>query len=159
DCDDHLFSKRRPVPLRLEQLSLSLATTMIATAPGDPDIDHSSGPQSHTWPSLVSGQYLLPQSIAKVIGSMAGIPNPNYRYRGRSITRFPASRFLLPAAFAGGFLLAAPAASAQYRFDSWTTDNGLPENSVNSIIQTSDGYLWLATFGGLVRYDGMNFRV
>jgi signal transduction histidine kinase/ligand-binding sensor domain-containing protein len=50
-------------------------------------------------------------------------------------------------------------AIAQYRFDSWTTDNGLPENSVNSITQTRDGYLWLATFGGLVRYDGMNFKV
>jgi ligand-binding sensor domain-containing protein len=28
---------------------------------------------------------------------------------------------------------------AQYRFDSWTADNGLPQNSVYSILQTSDG--------------------
>src|SRR5215510_5976693 len=50
-------------------------------------------------------------------------------------------------------------ASAQYRFDAWTTDNGLPQNCINDILQTSDGYLWMATFDGLVRYDGVRFRV
>ena len=49
--------------------------------------------------------------------------------------------------------------SAQYRFDSWTTDNGLPQNSVLSILQTRDGYLWLATFDGLVRFDGVRFTI
>jgi signal transduction histidine kinase/ligand-binding sensor domain-containing protein len=49
--------------------------------------------------------------------------------------------------------------SAQYRFDSWTTENGLPQASVNSIIQTHDGFLWFTTFGGLVRYDGLRFEV
>ncbi len=48
---------------------------------------------------------------------------------------------------------------AQYRFDHWTTDNGLPQNSVNSILQTRDGYLWLTTFDGLVRYNGAQFTV
>lgn len=50
-------------------------------------------------------------------------------------------------------------AAAQYRFDSWTTDNGLPQNSISSIIQTRDGYLWIATFDGLVRFDGVQFKV
>jgi signal transduction histidine kinase/ligand-binding sensor domain-containing protein len=58
------------------------------------------------------------------------------------------------------FLCAAGSAdTAQYRFDSWTTDNGLPQVSVNSILQTRDGFLWLTTFGGLVRYDGLRFQV
>ena len=48
---------------------------------------------------------------------------------------------------------------AQYRFDSWTTDNGLPQNSVSAIVQTRDGYLWLTTFDGLVRFDGVRFTV
>jgi signal transduction histidine kinase/ligand-binding sensor domain-containing protein len=48
---------------------------------------------------------------------------------------------------------------AQFRFDSWTTDNGLPQASVNSIVQTRDGFLWLTTYGGLVRYDGLRFQV
>ena len=51
------------------------------------------------------------------------------------------------------------AVTAQYRFDSWTTDNGLPQASVNSILQTRDGFLWMTTFGGLVRYDGVRFDV
>lgn len=45
------------------------------------------------------------------------------------------------------------------RFDVWTTDNGLPQNSIYSIIQTRDGYIWFTTFGGLVRYDGVRFTV
>src|SRR4030095_4747645 len=48
---------------------------------------------------------------------------------------------------------------AQYRFDSWTTDEGLPQNTVSAILQTRDGYLWLATAGGLVRFDGLRFTV
>ncbi len=39
----------------------------------------------------------------------------------------------------------------------WTTENGLPQNSVTSIAQTPDGYLWLGTFGGLARFDGVRF--
>src|SRR5262245_31457400 len=50
-------------------------------------------------------------------------------------------------------------ADASPQFDSWTTENGLPQNSVNDILQTRDGYLWLATFGGLVRFDGLRFVV
>src|SRR6266516_2238368 len=53
----------------------------------------------------------------------------------------------------------APAAPAQFRFDSWTTDNGLPQASINSILQTRDGFLWFTTYGGLVRYDGLRFQV
>jgi ligand-binding sensor domain-containing protein/signal transduction histidine kinase len=50
-------------------------------------------------------------------------------------------------------------AMAQYRFEHWTTDNGLPQNSVRSITQTRDGYLWFTTFDGLVRFDGVRFTV
>jgi signal transduction histidine kinase/ligand-binding sensor domain-containing protein len=51
------------------------------------------------------------------------------------------------------------AGRAQYRFDHWTTDNGLPQNTVRSSVQTRDGYLWLTTFDGLVRFDGVRFTV
>lgn len=46
-----------------------------------------------------------------------------------------------------------------YTYEHWTTDNGLPQNSINSIMQTADGYIWLATFNGLVRFDGVNFKI
>ncbi|MGE0128248.1 MAG: two-component regulator propeller domain-containing protein [Blastocatellales bacterium] len=55
--------------------------------------------------------------------------------------------------------LAAASASAQYRFDSWTTEHGLPQNSVYAILQTRDGYLWFTTLDGLVRYNGAQFTV
>ncbi|HEX4581541.1 MAG TPA: two-component regulator propeller domain-containing protein, partial [Acidobacteriaceae bacterium] len=41
----------------------------------------------------------------------------------------------------------------------WQTDNGLPQNTVHAIRQTQDGYLWLATDGGLVRFDGIDFTL
>ena len=45
----------------------------------------------------------------------------------------------------------------QYVHDSWTTENGLPQNSVLAIAQTPDGYLWLGTEEGLLRFDGVRF--
>jgi PAS domain S-box-containing protein len=45
-----------------------------------------------------------------------------------------------------------------YRLDTWTTEQGLPHNSVNSILQTDDGFLWIATFRGIVRFDGVEFQ-
>lgn len=47
----------------------------------------------------------------------------------------------------------------QFRFDHWTVDEGLPQNSVYSITQTPDGYLWMTTFDGLVRFDGVRFTI
>src|SRR5688500_14763873 len=52
-----------------------------------------------------------------------------------------------------------PTPDAQYHFDVWTTDNGLPQNSVGSILQSRDGFLWFTTNDGLVRYDGVHFTV
>ncbi len=46
-----------------------------------------------------------------------------------------------------------------YHHTVWTTEDGLPQNSINDIVQTRDGYLWLATFGGLIRFDGITFKV
>jgi len=52
-------------------------------------------------------------------------------------------------------------ASNGYRYlqDIWTTRDGLPQNSVNDIVQTNDGFLWLATYDGLARFDGEVFDV
>src|SRR5260221_14135212 len=60
--------------------------------------------------------------------------------------------------FTGAVCLVA-SAGAQYHFDSWTTENGLPHNRITGIVQSSDGYLWLSTMDGLVRYDGVHFTV
>ena len=48
---------------------------------------------------------------------------------------------------------------SQYGLDVWTSDSGLPQNSVSAIVQTRDGYLWLGTQEGLVRFDGVRFTI
>src|SRR5262249_184581 len=48
---------------------------------------------------------------------------------------------------------------SQYIFDSWTSEEGLPQNTVMAIAQTSDGYLWLGTEEGLARFDGVSFTI
>ncbi|MBT8399880.1 MAG: hypothetical protein KJO98_05335, partial [Rhodothermia bacterium] len=52
-----------------------------------------------------------------------------------------------------------PQAITQLVHDVWRIEDGLPQNSVRAIFQTSDGYLWLGTEEGLVRYNGQSFRV
>ncbi|MDQ4121854.1 MAG: histidine kinase [Acidobacteriota bacterium] len=49
-------------------------------------------------------------------------------------------------------------AIAQYRFDQWTEENGLPQNWIKGIQQTRDGYLWLTTGQGVARFDGVRFK-
>jgi hypothetical protein len=41
---------------------------------------------------------------------------------------------------------------------SWQTGEGLPGNAVEDVLQDKDGFLWLATIGGLVRFDGVTFK-
>jgi len=48
--------------------------------------------------------------------------------------------------------------SNDYIIDQWTVEDGLPVNSIYAVQQISDGYLWLATHDGLVRYDGIEFK-
>jgi ligand-binding sensor domain-containing protein/signal transduction histidine kinase len=54
--------------------------------------------------------------------------------------------------------LDAHTALAQYGYQSWQTDTGLPQNTVHAIVQGRGGFLWIATEGGLVRFDGVDFR-
>ncbi len=48
---------------------------------------------------------------------------------------------------------------SQYVQTSLTSRNGLPQNSVRSVAQSTDGYMWLGTEEGLVRYDGNRTKV
>src|SRR5215472_3898133 len=53
--------------------------------------------------------------------------------------------------------LNAAAALPNYFARFWQNENGLPDNKVTSIVQTREGYLWLGTRSGLVRFDGVRF--
>ncbi|MBZ5675047.1 MAG: hypothetical protein LAP61_12450 [Acidobacteriia bacterium] len=48
---------------------------------------------------------------------------------------------------------------SQYIHDRWGVEQGFPRGPVYAITQTSDGYLWIGTEAGLVRFDGWNFRL
>ncbi len=63
--------------------------------------------------------------------------------------------FLLVALGAGAATVETPPPRIH---DVWSTAEGLPQRSVNDVIQDRQGYLWLATFGGLVRFDGRLFK-
>jgi diguanylate cyclase (GGDEF)-like protein len=43
----------------------------------------------------------------------------------------------------------------QYTQRRWSVDQGLPQASANAIVQDAEGYLWIGTFGGLIRFDGV----
>ena len=58
---------------------------------------------------------------------------------------------------AAGLLLGA--ATPPFGYQVWTADRGLPQNVIRGIHQTSDGYIWLATLNGAVRFDGVRFTV
>ena len=57
-----------------------------------------------------------------------------------------------------GFAQAQDKPLSAYFRETWTTRQGLPHNQVNDIAQTPDGYLWLGTWEGLVRYNGLEFH-
>jgi signal transduction histidine kinase/ligand-binding sensor domain-containing protein len=73
------------------------------------------------------------------------------------------TRWLLVGIMLGGFVTDARALdpnrlTSQYVREQWTTESSFPGGAVNSIAQTADGYLWIGTDKGLIRFDGFNFR-
>ncbi len=93
-------------------------------------------------------------------------PNPSDKRHLRAI----ASRKLLPKIiwYAAALLLLTGAAHtaalepstplANYGRQAWAMENGLPQNTVQALAQTKDGFLWLGTEAGLVRFDGVEFQ-
>lgn len=48
---------------------------------------------------------------------------------------------------------------SQYVLDKWGPDRGFVGGAIYAISQSSDGYLWIGTERGLVRFDGYNFKM
>ncbi|MBK9166461.1 MAG: response regulator [Bryobacterales bacterium] len=46
----------------------------------------------------------------------------------------------------------------EYGFSIWQEDQGLADYTVNAMTQTRDGYLWVGTLRGLLRFDGLRFE-
>jgi signal transduction histidine kinase/ligand-binding sensor domain-containing protein len=71
-----------------------------------------------------------------------------------SLKRFCAGALLFILPFA---TCSALPGTGDYLIDVWTADNGLRSSSVTAIAQTLDGYLWIGTYNGLARFDGVRF--
>lgn len=50
-------------------------------------------------------------------------------------------------------------ASPNYFVRVWQAEQGLPQNKVTAVVQGRDGYLWVGTYSGLARFDGVRFTV
>jgi sugar lactone lactonase YvrE len=94
--------------------------------------------------------------------------------RSHSTTSLTISRWLAALASAAALVSVATLAEAQQQSSGEPSralattsyvrrvidsDDGLPDTQINAIAQTPDGYLWLGTRRGVVRYDGLSFRL
>jgi ligand-binding sensor domain-containing protein/signal transduction histidine kinase len=50
-------------------------------------------------------------------------------------------------------------AISEYIHTQWGSEQGFPGGAVSSLAQTTDGYLWIGTEAGLIRFDGLNFML
>jgi len=64
---------------------------------------------------------------------------------------------ILAAATRPGLALDPQSPASSYRRTTFTTEDGLGGNVVNDILQARDGFLWIATYAGLTRFDGQHF--
>ncbi len=71
----------------------------------------------------------------------------------------PALAALLAACCGTAYAVDPNRAMSQYIHERWGVDQGFPRGPVYAISQSSDGYLWIGTRAGLVRFDGLNFRL
>jgi len=89
---------------------------------------------------------------------------PQVRARSRDL-RSACARFLSISILSTMFLTSPARANGasvdveRLHIAHWTTEDGLPQSSVNAIEQTGDGYLWFGTFDGLARFNGVEHTV
>ena len=48
--------------------------------------------------------------------------------------------------------------TADYVSKNWTTEDGLPGMTITTVLQDNTGYMWIGTYDGLVRFDGVEFK-
>jgi signal transduction histidine kinase len=65
---------------------------------------------------------------------------------------------LLSSIYLFHFLLSKGQTMPEYSMVNYNSDNALPQNSINDMVFDRNGFLWLATEMGMVRFDGRNFR-
>ncbi len=85
---------------------------------------------------------------------------PNLLRNSRKTARRTVVWAGIVALFAGScFAMDPHRAMSQYVQERWGAEQGLPRGPIYAITQTVDGYLWIATDAGLIRFDGLHFRL
>jgi len=82
-----------------------------------------------------------------------------HRTKSSSSRIFPGLFFIFAISALAATALEPTTTLASYSRQSWVMENGLPQNTVQALAQTRDGFVWLATEVGLVRFDGNVFTV
>lgn len=84
-------------------------------------------------------------------------------YRSKAVVSAPfLTVFLLFCASShsrGASTLNTDSALTRYNHQVWQSQDGLPQNTIQTLVQTRDGYIWLGTREGLARFDGARFTV
>ena len=80
-----------------------------------------------------------------------------YRQLTNMILNRLLSKYLIIVALISSNLLSGQNQSV--RFNHLDVEDGLPENTIRAILQDSEGFMWFATWNGLCRYDGYEFKV
>lgn len=89
-------------------------------------------------------------STSEVIKRLLSLP---------SLCKCLANLILLGCVIASGMSLAQAGALHRLRFDHLSIDQGLPSTGIMTTYQTRNGYIWIGTANGLVRFDGRHMRV
>jgi ligand-binding sensor domain-containing protein len=103
-------------------------------------------------------------SVIRIIAALANYARPLIEFASGAMRcggrKRVAVACLTVAIIAASSLSAAdaPMPSSEWVARAWQTEDGLPQNTVNAIVQTRDGFLWVGTNGGLARFDGVRFR-
>jgi signal transduction histidine kinase/ligand-binding sensor domain-containing protein/DNA-binding NarL/FixJ family response regulator len=71
----------------------------------------------------------------------------------------PSLCFIVNLVLASTGVLAGPVLHPAWTANHWDVEDGLPVNSINAMVRDADGFLWLATMDGLVRFDGVSFKI
>ena len=95
--------------------------------------------------------------VAREMRALATVGLGVRKVRLRLLLLLLSSYFTLPIDTQARHIPVGP--ESPYLIDAWETEEGLPENSATSFMQTPDGYVWFGTFNGLVRFDGIRFEI
>ena len=92
------------------------------------------------------------------------IMNPLIFTQTAAVSPVPRMRIRLLTVFSilslcGGVVgLRAESVTSDWFYRAWQTEDGLPDNTISGIAQSADGYLWVGTKGGVMRFNGTHFK-